>query len=77
LFCLVADVRIRERTRNRKGLQDALRGILNAGGNIEAAVQVDLPALWKRLGIEVHGRNVVFDDQTPLAAVRPAIIAGS
>ena len=36
LFCLVADVRIRERTHNRKGLQDALRGILKAGGNIEA-----------------------------------------
>jgi hypothetical protein len=33
LFCLVADVRIRERTRNRKSLQDALRGILD-GGNI-------------------------------------------
>lgn len=35
MFCLVADVRIRERTANKKGLQDALRGILNAGGNIE------------------------------------------
>jgi predicted metalloprotease with PDZ domain len=34
MFCLVADVRIRERTQNRKGLQDALRGILNAGGTI-------------------------------------------
>ena len=35
LFCLVADVRIRECTHNRKGLQDALRGILAAGGTIE------------------------------------------
>lgn len=34
LFCLIADVRIREATHNRKGLQDALRGILNAGGDI-------------------------------------------
>jgi hypothetical protein len=34
LFCLMADVRIRERTGNRKGLQDALRGVLAAGGNI-------------------------------------------
>jgi len=34
LFCLVAEVRIRERTHNRKGLQDALRGILKAGGVI-------------------------------------------
>jgi hypothetical protein len=34
LFCLVADVRIREKTHNRKGLQDALRAIRNSGGII-------------------------------------------
>jgi hypothetical protein len=34
MFCLLADVRIRERTNNRKGLEDALRGINRAGGNI-------------------------------------------
>jgi hypothetical protein len=34
MFCLVADVRIRERTGNRKSLQDALRGIVKGGGNI-------------------------------------------
>ena len=34
MFCLVADVQIRERTRNRKGLQDSLRAILNHGGVI-------------------------------------------
>jgi hypothetical protein len=34
LFCFVADVKIREQTHNKKGLQDALRGILNAGGDI-------------------------------------------
>jgi len=34
LFCLMADVEIRERTHNKKGLQDALRGILNHGGTI-------------------------------------------
>jgi hypothetical protein len=34
MFCLLADVRIREQTHNRKGLQDALRGIMNAGGVI-------------------------------------------
>jgi hypothetical protein len=32
LFCLVADVRIRERTKNRYGLRDALRGIVKSGG---------------------------------------------
>jgi hypothetical protein len=34
MFCLVADVQILERTRNRKGLQDFLRAILNEGGVI-------------------------------------------
>jgi hypothetical protein len=34
LFCLVADVRIRQATNNRKGLQNALRGIRDAGGTI-------------------------------------------
>lgn len=34
LFCLVADVRIHERTKNHKGLEDALRGINRGGGNI-------------------------------------------
>src|SRR5208283_2072003 len=36
LFCLFADVLYRERTGNRRGLQDALRGILDDGGNIHA-----------------------------------------
>lgn len=34
-FCLLADVEIRKQTGNKKGLQDALRGVLAAGGNIE------------------------------------------
>jgi hypothetical protein len=35
LFCLLADVEIRERTHNKKSLRDALRGVLAAGGSIE------------------------------------------
>ena len=35
LFCLMADVEIRRATGNRKGLQDALRGIVAAGGTID------------------------------------------
>ena len=34
-FCLLADVTIRQQTENRKGLQDALRAIVNAGGTID------------------------------------------
>ncbi|MBS1801790.1 MAG: hypothetical protein JST28_00405 [Acidobacteria bacterium] len=35
MFCLVADVAIREQTHNRKGLQDALRAIVEHGGTID------------------------------------------
>lgn len=35
LFCLVADVAIRRETGNRKGLQDALRAVVAAGGTID------------------------------------------
>jgi hypothetical protein len=34
LFCLLADVEIRRQTNNAKGLEQALRGILDAGGDI-------------------------------------------
>ncbi|HZJ65761.1 MAG TPA: hypothetical protein VFD36_19760 [Kofleriaceae bacterium] len=36
LFCLLADIEIRERTDGRRGLVDALRGIIAAGGNSQA-----------------------------------------
>lgn len=35
LFCFVADVEIRKQTKNKKGLEDALRGIFGAGGVID------------------------------------------
>jgi hypothetical protein len=34
LFCLLSDVEVHRQTENRKGLDDALRGILEASGNI-------------------------------------------
>jgi hypothetical protein len=34
LYCLLADLEIRERTSGKRTLDDALRGILAAGGNI-------------------------------------------
>lgn len=103
LFCLVADVRIREQTHNKKGLQDALRAILDHGGiitedwPIERALKmgddatgthvlvdlyhemsdkpltVDLPEMWKKLGITVDGKSVRFDSRAPDAAIREAI----
>ena len=35
LFCLLADVRIRQASQNKRGLQDALRGIRDTGGTID------------------------------------------
>jgi hypothetical protein len=35
MFCLMADVEIRKQTGNRRGLQDALRAIVAAGGSID------------------------------------------
>jgi len=37
MFCLLADVAIRERTGNRRSLDDGLRGIVAAGGNISVS----------------------------------------
>jgi predicted metalloprotease with PDZ domain len=36
IFCLLADIEIRKRTGNSKGLQDALRAINRAGGTVES-----------------------------------------
>ncbi len=41
LFCLAADVRIRQATGNRKGLQDALRAIQKGGGTIDNSWPLD------------------------------------
>lgn len=103
LFCLLADLGIRERTGNRRSLDDALRGILAAGGDItvgwpieraltagdratgvpvltelyermkDAPVDVDLDALWRRLGIGFREGRVRFDDGAPLASLRRSI----
>jgi hypothetical protein len=41
LYCLTADVRIRERTGSRRGLQDALRAISHSGGGMSAQWPVE------------------------------------
>jgi hypothetical protein len=37
MFCLLADIRIHRQTKDRYGLRDALRAIVNAGGNMETS----------------------------------------
>ena len=58
LFCFVADVEIRKQTHNTKGLQDALRGILAAGGDITHDWELT-EAL--RIGDRATGTSVLSD----------------
>ena len=107
LFWLLADVRIREKTRNRHSVDDAIRAILAAGGNgdaewslarvlkaADAATHttvlrdlhgelgdkpgdVDLPALWKKLGVIHRHGAITFDDSAPCAYIRKGILSNS
>jgi hypothetical protein len=103
LYCLLADIGIRGDTGNRFGLQDAMRGVLAAGGNHEvewsiqrilsiadravgvetmtrlyermrgAPAMIDLPGLWRELGVEAGEGGAKFRDDAPLAPVRTAV----
>ena len=55
MFCLLADVEIRKRTNNRLGLQDAMRGVISAGGNHEQDWSLDrvLSTADKAVGVDV------------------------
>jgi hypothetical protein len=55
MFALFADVEIRKATRNRLGLQDAMRGVLAAGGNHEEDWSIErvLSTADKAVGVDV------------------------
>jgi hypothetical protein len=40
LFCLLADIEIRQRTENSRGLEDSLRAVNEGGGNVETRWQI-------------------------------------
>ena len=58
MFCLLADVEIRKRTGNRLGLQDAVRGVIAAGGNHERDWSIErvLATADKAVGVDVLTR---------------------
>jgi hypothetical protein len=58
LYCLQADVTIREQTRNRAGLQTALRAILNETGGYRAERDIDEVL---RIGDAATGTRVLED----------------
>lgn len=105
LFCLLADKEIRERSKGKVGLEDALRAIVDQGGSLAVnwdlekalaigdratgypvllelyeqmknkPLAVDLDDLWKKLGVEMVGGEVVFNDKASLAYVRNSMIS--
>jgi hypothetical protein len=58
MFCLIADIQIRKATGNRLGLQDAMRGVLAAGGNHEVDWPIEriLATADKAVGLQVLAR---------------------
>jgi len=108
LFTLLADKRIREQSKNRYGIGQALRGIVKAGYSMQSddvwpldkilkiadkatrmtelmdlynemkdkPVDVDLQIMWKRLGVKMEGKRIVFDERAPQAKLRKELIFG-
>src|SRR5215207_1073433 len=72
LFCLLADIEIRKRTNNARSLDDALRGILAAGGNvavrwsIERALDEGDKAIGAPVLRELHARLGSSPEDTDL-----------
>src|SRR5882757_10819981 len=58
MFCLLADVQIRERTHNRFGLQDALRAVARASGGLAADWPIERVL---RTGDEAVGTTTLED----------------
>jgi hypothetical protein len=58
MFCLMADIQIRKATGNRLGLQDAMRGLLAAGGSHEVDWPIEriLNTADKAVGVDVLTR---------------------
>ncbi len=65
MFCLLADIEIRKRTGNRLGLQDAMRGVIAAGGNHEKDWSIErvLTTADKAAGVDVLTR--LHDEMGP------------
>src|SRR5258708_12786705 len=70
LYYLIADVRIRERTGNRFGLQDGFRAVVAQGGSVEVAWDVRRPLT---IADKATGTNVLTElyDEMRAAPVMP------
>jgi len=75
LFCLLADVEIRRQTNNAHGLEHALRGILDAGGDIrkEWNLQNALAAGDRAVGVNVLQPLYAKMKDKPVSVDLPAL----
>src|ERR1700722_5911682 len=75
LFCFVADVEIRKQTKNKKGLEDALRGILEAGGDIREDWDLEkaLKTGDRAVGLDVLEKLYAEWKDTPVHVDLPAM----
>ncbi len=69
-FCLLADVTIREQTHNTKGLEDALRAIVAAGGTIDQDWPIEKALAAGDAGTGTH----VLEDQYARMANAPVTV---
>jgi hypothetical protein len=67
LFCFVADVDIHRQTNNAKGLDDALRAILNAGGNINEDWKLPRALEVGDRATGTHALSVLYGEMGPTA----------
>jgi hypothetical protein len=74
LYCLMADVEIHRCTKNQYGLQDALRGIVRGGGNMEHEWPL---ARALKVGDDAIGMPVLMElyDRMKANPVRPDLAA--
>ena len=62
LFYLLADIEIHRRTENRRGLQDAMRAVVAAGGNIGYSWPVERVLATGDSGTGVHVLTELYDE---------------
>ncbi|HKC25928.1 MAG TPA: hypothetical protein VKF32_14370 [Thermoanaerobaculia bacterium] len=77
LFCFLADVALREETKNRVSLRDALAGVVNAGGNVNVSWDLEelLAAADRATGTRVLTSLHARMGAKPLEPDLPALFA--
>ena len=82
MFCLLADVRIRERSRLKSGLQQALQGLRAAGGSyavawpLERTLAVADAAVGQDTLAELHAQWAASAVQVDLSALWASLGVG-